>query len=159
MTGLFIYKRMDYKPFLIQKLKTNSPVRDSREWDIWVKSIPFLIYPKLKEPAKRSWVDESGDDEYVPDTPRFEAYTMDVAFAFIGERGTANVKIRSFLSYLSQDGEFSIYDTYTAIGRTHVRYSSFSDDAFRRREGQNDLVEFKVTLKVNDPITEIRLSK
>lgn len=150
---------MDYKPFLIQKLKANSPVRDSKEWGIWVKSIPFLIYPKLKEPAKRSWPDQNGDDEYLPDSPLFEAYTMNVDFVFIGQTGTANIQIKSFLDYLSRNGEFSIYDTYSAIGRTRVRYSSYSDKAFRRREGENDVVQFTVTLKVNDPITEIRLTK
>lgn len=150
---------MEYKPFLIQKLKNNSPVRDSKEWGIWIKSIPFLLYPKMKEPAKRSWPDQNGDDEYLPESPVFEAYTMNVDFVFIGERGTANSQIRSFMNYLSRDGEFSIYDTYSALGRTRVRYSSYSDKAFRRREEENDVVQFTVTLKVNDPITEIRLSK
>lgn len=150
---------MEYKPFLIQKLKNNSPVRDSREWGIWIKSIPFQLYPKLKDPAKRSWPELNGDEEYLPESPVFDAYTMEVNFVFIGERGTANAQIRGFMNYLSRDGEFSIYDTYSAIGRTHVRYSSYSDKAFRRREGENDIVQFSVTLKVNDPITEIRLSK
>lgn len=150
---------MDYKPFLIQKLKINSPVRDSKEWGIWIESIPFLLYPKMKEPAKRSWPDQNGDDEYLPESPVFEAYLMNVDFVFIGERGTANNQIISFMNYLSRDGEFSIYDTYSTLGRTHVRYSSYSGKAFRRREGENDVVQFTVTLKVNDPITEIRLSK
>ena len=150
---------MEYKPFLIQKLKNNSPVRDSREWGIWIKSIPFQLYPKLKDPAKRSWPELNGDEEYLPESPVFDAYTMEVNFVFIGERGTANAQIRGFMNYLSRDGEFSIYDTYSAIGRTHARYSSYSDKAFRRREGENDIVQFSVTLKVNDPITEIRLSK
>lgn len=149
---------MDYKPFLIQKLKANSPVKDSKEWGIWVKSMPFLLYPKLKEPAQRSWPDENGDDEYLPDSPVFEAYTMNVDFVFIGATGTANSQIKSFLNYLSKEGEFSIYDTYSKIGRTHVRYSSYSDKAFRRRENENDIVQFTVTFKVNDPITDINLS-
>lgn len=150
---------MEYKPFLVQKLKSNFLVRDSREWGIWVKSIPFLLYPKLKEPAKRSWPEQNGDDEYLPDSPVFEAYSMNVDFVFIGENSTANNQIKSFLNYLSKDGEFSIYDTYTGIGRTHVRYSSYSDKAFRRREKEKDIVQFTVTLKVNDPITDVKLSK
>lgn len=148
---------MEYKPFLIQKLKEGSPVRNSKEWGIWIKSFPFKIYPKMKEPAKKSWKDENGDDEFVPDTPVFEAYTIEVEFVFIGESGSGGHQIRSFLEYLATNGEFSIYDTYTKIGRTRVRFDYFSDKAFRRRENENDVVQFSVSLKINDPITEITL--
>lgn len=150
---------MKYKPFLIQKLKEGSPVRDSREWGIWIQHFPFKIYPKMKEPAKKSWKDENGDDEHIPDIPVFEAYTADVEFVFIGEYESANNQITSFLDYLFYNGEFSIYDTYTKIGRTHVRYDAFSDKAYRRRENENDVVQFSVSLKINDPKTQITLSK
>lgn len=148
---------MEYKPFLIQKLKSGSLIKDSRDWGIWIKHVPFALYPKMKEPAKRTWPDENGDDEYVLDNPTFEAYTSNVEFVFIGAHGEGNQQIRSFLNYLSRDGEFSIYDTYSQIGRTKVRYSGYSEKSFRRREYEKDIIEFSVTMKFNDPVTDIVL--
>lgn len=148
---------MEYKPFLIQKLKSGSLVKDSRDWGIWIKHVPFQLYPKVKEIAKRSWPEENGDDEYLPDAPKFEAYTTSLDFVYLGAHGEGNQQIRSFLNYLSRDGEFSFYDTYSQIGRTRVRFESFSEKAFRRREKNKDVIEFSVSLKVNDPITDIVL--
>lgn len=148
-----------YKPFLVRKLKNNSLVRDSLEWGIKVKSVPFKVFPDMKDIPSYDWKDSNGDDEYLPDNPTYKSYEMECEFLFIGEHGTANDKIRSFISYLSTDGYFSIYDTYTKIGRTKVRYVSNSPDILYRRDNSDDKVIFKLTLKVTDPITEIILSK
>ncbi len=87
----------------------------------------------------------------------YKAYEIDCEFVFIGTHGTANTQIRNFIRYLAENGSFSIYDTYTKIGRQHVRYVSYSENVFYRRDGENDIVVFSVKLKVNDPITEIIL--
>lgn len=50
-----------------------------------------------------------------------------------------------------------IYDTYTKIGRTNVRYMSYSDNILYRRDSQDDIVVFSVKLKVNNPNTDITL--
>ena len=52
-----------------------------------------------------------------------------------------------------------VYDTYTKIGRQKVRYVSVDDDIFWRQEEGGDIVVFVVTFKVNDPVTDITLSK
>lgn len=148
-----------YKPLLFAKLTDNAPVRNSMEWNIWVKSVPFKIFPDLKDIPSRDWVDENGDDEYIPNTPKYKAYEMECELVYIGAYESANTQIKSFLSYLSTGGAFKFYDTYTKIGRTNVRYVSFSDDALYRREGSDDIVQFSVTLKVNDPITDIILTQ
>lgn len=148
-----------YKPLLFTKLTDNAPVRNSMEWNVWVKSVPFKIFPDLKDIPSRDWVDENGDDEYIPDTPKYKAYEIECEFVYIGAYESANTQIRSFLNYLSTGGAFKFYDTYTKIGRTNVRYVSFSEDALHRREGDTDKVIFSVTLKVNDPITDITLTQ
>ena len=148
-----------YKPFLIKKIKDNSIVRDSTEWGIMVKHIPFNIYPDMKDLSSYDWKDQNGIEEFIPDNPTYKAYDIECEFLFIGEHGTANDKIRSFISYLSTDGYFSIYDTYTKIGRTKVRYVSNSPDVLYRRDNSDDKVIFKLSLKVTDPISEIILSK
>lgn len=150
---------MAYKPFLIKKLKEGSIVRDSMEWGILVKSFPFKLRPEVKEPSKRDWKDQNGDDEFIPDKLVFKAYTMDVDFLFIGDFGAGNKKIGSFVDYLITGGEFSIYDTYTNVGRTHARYVSMKEEAFKRREHGRDFISFSVLFKVNDPVTQIMLTK
>ena len=76
-----------WQNFFLQKMGVDAndtpyPVRESvAEWGIWCKSIPFKLLDKVKEPAKRTWYDEHGDDEYIPSTGLFvEAYTMKVEF-------------------------------------------------------------------------------
>ena len=148
-----------YKPFLIQKLTDNAPVRDSKEWNIWIKSVPFKVFPDMKDIPSRDWVDESGIDEFLPNTPFYKAYEIDCQFVYIGAYESANTQIKSFLKYLAEGGFFKFYDTYTKIGRTNIRYVSNDEDIFYRREGNDDIVQFKVTLKVNNPITDITLTK
>ena len=77
---------------------------------------------------------------------------------------SANEKILTFLEYLTgRDGtgsEFSVYDARTRIGRQHVRYEKFSPDGeIVRDEHEGDVMVFKVSFKVNDPVTNIVLSK
>lgn len=150
-----------YKPFLIQKLTKNAPIRDSKEWGIWVKSIPFKVFPDMKDIPSRTYFDEHGDDEFVPSYPFYKAYEIDCDFVYIGVYGSANIQIKAFLKYLAEGGMFQFYDTYTKIGRKNIRYVKTSDDPeiFYRREGKDDVVQFEVTLKVNDPVTEITLTK
>ena len=132
---------------------------DSQSFGVKVKHIPFKIFPDLKDLHSVSFHDEDGDDEFIPEVPRFKAYEMECEFFYKGLHGTANSEIKRFLTYLAMDGAFSIYDTYTGIGRTNVRYVSYSEDVLYRRDGEDDAVVFKVTLKVNDPITDITLRK
>jgi hypothetical protein len=101
------------------------------------------------------------------------AYEMEVEFAYKDapkymngvnvNMNKANYYVKGFLDYLTgRDGkgaELMVYDTYTKIGRQHVRFVSVSDDVFYRREGEMDVVTFSVTFKVNDPVTDITLSK
>lgn len=149
---------MKYKPFLIQKLTTGASVRDSREWNIYVKSVPFKVFPDMKDVPANDWYDQNGDDEYIPSPPYYKAYEIDCEFVFVGENGTANAQIKSLLKYLSESVMFKFYDTHSKIGRTNVRYVSTDDDVLYRKDGRNDIVVFSVTLKVNDPLTDIVLS-
>lgn len=126
-------------------------------WGIYTKHVPFNPFPKLKEPPKNSWYDEDGDDEFLPATPRYEAYEMAINFIYKGAAGTANAKIRQFIDFL-QGAYMSIYDEHSLIGRQKVRYVSTEDDATLLRRSDIDVVEFTVNFKVNDPKTDITLT-
>lgn len=138
-------------------IKKDTVIKDTlADYGIYVKHVPFILFPKLKEPYSHSWYDEDGDDEYIPTTPRYESYNMTIDFVYKGAVNTANSNIKSFLEFLV-GGYLTIYDEYTGIGRQKIRYVEVGDDASLYRRG-NDVVEFNVTFKVNDPNTQVTLA-
>lgn len=160
--------------FLLQRMGLDNgspyPICESvSTWGVFCKSIPFKIMEKTKEPAKRSWNDEHGDDEYIPSGGlMLEAYTMKVEFgckllsgrdASTFEIAVSDVrqKVGTFLSYLRTAGMMKLYSTYTRIGRQNVRLESVSDDAKWKSEGGEEWLVFSVVLKVNDPVTDVTL--
>lgn len=154
------------KPYaiLFKKMKSDALVVDTLDnWGIVCKDFPFKLYGEAKELSNTDWMDEDGDDEYIPSELKIASYEMEVEFAYKGAMNSANTNIKAFLDYLTGRGgtgaELMVYDTYTKIGRQSVRYVSVDDDIFWRQEEGGDIVVFVVTFKVNDPITDIVLSK
>ena len=139
-------------------------------WGIFCKDIPFKIFDKVKEPAKRTWNDQHGDDEYIPSTGLYlESYSMKVEFA-CKKIGSGNKydsaavndvrqKVGVFLEYLRTSGMLKIYSSHTRIGRQNVRLESISEDGTWDIDDEgNEFLIFEVTLKVNDPMTDVVLS-
>lgn len=155
------------KPYAILFKKMNDDdalvVDTLDDWGIVCKDFPFKLYGEAKELPSNGWKDEDGDDEYIPKELKIAAYEVDVEFAYKGDMNTANTEIRGFLDYLTGRGgtgaELMVYDTYTKIGRQGVRFVSVDDDVFYRQEDSGDVVVFAVTFKVNDPVTDIILTK
>ncbi len=148
-----------YKPLLIAKTKNSSVVRDSNEWNCLVKSVPFILKPEIKDLPATDWKDQNGKDVYVPDTLTFKEYDIDIEFLFIGEHGTGNTQIKEFIEFLCTGGANILYDSYTKIGRQNVVYKKYDEDSLYRRDGENDIIIFKLNFTVYDPITEVELTK
>ena len=154
------------KPYaiLFKKMKDNASVVDTFDsWGIVCKDFPFKLYGEAKELPSQDWKDEDGTDEYIPSELKIASYEMDVEFVYKGEINAANRKIREFLDYLTgksdAGAELAVYDTFTKIGRQRVRFVSVDDDIFYRQSEYGDVVVFSVTFKVNDPVTDITLSR
>ena len=162
---LFFYKIMAYKGIYFQKQKEGATVKESvADFGIWCKDFTFKIYGDAKDLASTDWKDKHGDDEFVPDEIMLKAYDIEVSFCYKGNAGSANVKIDTFLKYLTGlDGSGSVmkaYDSYTGIGRQNIRFKSVSTDGELVRDDRNgDIIVFKVIFKVNDPVTNVVLSK
>ena len=132
-------------------------------WGVWCKDIPFKIYGKAKDPAKRTWYDEHGDDEYVSSSGLFlEAYNIKVEFGCKKvDNSQASVddvraKVGAFLKYLRESGMMKMYSSHTRIGRQNVRLESVDDNAkWSVDDGGFEFLIFEVTFKVNDPVTDI----
>jgi len=114
---------------------------------ITTKSIPDRQL-EVKEMFKRDWVDQQGDEEYVPAIPVFKAYEQDLEFVYKGVLRTASEAIRTFLTYL-QGAEFSLYDEYSQRG-IRCRYVSYDNKAHYRLG--EEAVVFTVKVKINNPL-------
>lgn len=138
-------------------------------WGIFCREIPFKLFGSVKEPAKRSYYDEHGDDEYIPATGlKYDAYSMKVGLGckkIAAENkydsaavNDVRVRVGAFLEYLRSAGMMKIYSSHTRIGRQNVRLESVSDDAKWDVDDEGDeFLIFEVTLKVNDPNTDVNL--
>ena len=80
--------------------------------------------------------------------------------AFDSAEGTAEGIIRKniddFFSKI-KDGEFLIYDSYNGVGRQNVRYAGYAEEEFTRKDDWARAI-FKISFKVNDPITRMIMS-
>lgn len=170
-----ITKMANWQNFYLQRMGTDAygQAFDWHEsvgdWGVWCKSIPFKAVEKVKEPAKRSWNDEHGDDEYISASGMWvDSYDITVEFGCkimdqpIGDEETRTVNdiratVKSFLADLRQFGMMKMYSKHTGIGRQYVRLSSVSDNAHFEREydGGSEFIVFSVTFKVNDPVTDV----
>lgn len=170
---------MPYKPFLIRKQADGAKTYNSAvRWGIYCSSFPFQTVGEAKDLPSRSWYDEHGDDEYIPDTLYIKSYELEVEFAVKGTPAEAKSKIDDFFAYLTgrdmdrTDGKantygsrLQIYDTYTLIGRQNCRYMSYDNKAYETQKvfdtslKEEACITFSVKFKVNDPNTDIILKE
>ena len=154
----------NWQNFFLQRMgmdKDNHPYpvcESVSKWNVWCSEIPFKLFEKMKEPAKRTWFDQHGDDEYIPEGGLFaEAYDMTIKFGCRKEGTDDDVRenVASFLVYLRKSGMMKMYSSYTETGRQNVRLQSVSDNAKWKNENGEKWLIFEIVLKVNDPLTDI----
>ena len=155
---------MQHYNVFIQKEQTGAAVKETvADFNVWCASIPFDIGMEVKEPVVKGWKDEDGEDSYLGDSLKFAAYDMTVKWCCKGDKFSANAVIRKFLEYLSgrdRSGiKMKMYCDWTNVGRRHIRLKKVSDDADLHRDDEGDVVTFSTVLRVEDPVTEITLSK
>lgn len=147
----------DYFRIYMQKEGDGAKVMDTiTDFGMYVSESPFKPCDSVKEPVKREWHDEHGDDEYIgKDGLYMAAYENKVKFLFKGEAYGANEKCRSFVNYLRTTGMMKMYCDFNKIGRQHVRLKSIDPVLYRDPENE-DLLVMSVTFKFNDPVTDIK---
>lgn len=153
---------MEYYKVYIQK-EGGALKETIADFGIYCQQIPFHIGRKIKDLPVRSWYDENGDDEYVPSSLMTQAYDMTISFICKGSKFSTNTVVSNFISYITgADGTgtvFSIYDTYTKVGRQKCRVMEVADKAQIYRvddsemAGEGDILQFSIQVKVNDPVT------
>lgn len=127
------------------------------QWQIMPTEHEFRIATEIKEVASNDWLDEDGDDEFVPDKPCFKAFEDEIEFVYKGEDPVG--MIGDFIYYLSHGGVFAMYDEHSGIGYQECRFVKYDPEADYIREGKEAVVRFKVTFKINTPQTRVVLTK
>ncbi len=57
--SIYTQTMQNYKPCLFLTDSDKGKSRDSQEWNIYVKSIPFKVFSDRKDIASRDWPEES----------------------------------------------------------------------------------------------------
>lgn len=144
---------------LFQKDIDGAKVKDLLvEWKMVCTEFPFELYPETKNLPKRDWVDEDGEETFIPNVLPLQAYDLEVEICYKGGVSTAYDKINSFLDYLiGEDGNgatLKVYNPHTGIGRQKLYFLGTNNYDFHSTES-GDLVTFKVKFRVTDPKTKI----
>lgn len=146
-----------YFRIYLQEESDGAEVKDTiADFGMYVSESPFKPCDSVKEPTKRDWYDEDGDDEYVPtEGLRMQSYENKVKFLFKGDAFDATEKTKDFVEYLRTSGLMKMYCEFNQIGRRHVRLKSI-DPTLYRDTTDGDILTLAVTFKFNDPLTDIK---
>ena len=128
--------------------------------------MPKSIALKPKNIYSHSWLDQNGDDEYLPETLYYEPVTIAMKFGAKVDNpssvGTLRGTVRSFLDAIIGK-EFSFYAPLHGIGRQNCRVESLGDSASYHNlpiaggTSYEEQLVFTVNVKINDPYTQITL--
>lgn len=146
----------NYFRIYMQMEKDGSEVKDTiPSFGMYCMTNPFMTCSEVKEPTKRSWHDEDGDDEYVnPDSGlRMSSYEKEIRFGFKGTSDGARENLKAFLSYL-RGGLMKVYCEYNKTGRQHVRLKKVAPNLVQSADDESVLT-VTLTFKYNDPVTDI----
>ena len=101
----------------MQKEGDGNEVKDSiADFGMYVSESPFKPCDSVKEPPKREWHDEHGDDEYIgKDGLYMAAYENKVKFMFHGEAFGANEKCKAFIDYIRKSGMMKMYCDFNPL--------------------------------------------
>lgn len=160
----------NYKKFLIQQQTYNgtsytnvgSVVDSYTAYKVVCQECPFKVLPETKEPAKRDWNDEDGEDTYIPsDGLKAKAYDMEVKFLYVGKEADMASDLKAFITFINGRNTggsslLAIYDEYTQTGRRGVYVQNVDNDLFYYNDTDTDAIaQFKVKFRVTDPVTNI----
>lgn len=172
---------MDNRYTLLIQKGSGSVVNTFSEFGIVCCKVPFKAGGKTKEPAKREWSDEHGDDAFLPSKLMFQAYEAEFEMAYSGKELATNPfnlslaasHITAFKKWLTGNdtvsgsgSELKIYSPHATIGRQKCYLMEISDEdpcVVTAHENGNvyneNVVTFKVKFRVTDPMTDITLSE
>ena len=145
-----------YKPFYIQRDNQLKADDTKSAWGMIAKSNPYPALPNPKDPYKNNWLDRDGEDEYTREM-FYEPMTIEVEFYAKAVGSSAAETLRGWMDDFFEhirNGEFKIYDSYTALGFGGVRYAGYKEGSYKARNGWASAM-FTVSFKINAPATHL----
>lgn len=148
-----------YKPLYIkvgqsgvfsEDMQYSDPIDTRDAFGLWVKSVPFILQPPMKNIVTQEWKDMDGDDTYIPNNPTIKSYEMVIELIYLWNDGMANVRINQFLDTI-RGKWLKIYDSYTQTCRKGVYMTEIDNSPTFLRRKDRDYVYFKVKFKCNFP--------
>ena len=128
--------------------------------------MPANIPLKPKNIYAHSWLDENGDDEYLPSTIYYEPVIVAMKFGArvdnASSAGTLRATVKSFLDTIIGK-TFSFYAPNQGIGRQDCRVESVGEEALYHNlpiaggSTYEEQLTFTVNVKINDPYTPVTL--
>lgn len=157
---------MDFHELYFQKYTDGASIIKASGLNFYLLGIDNKQIPDMKSPYSIEWKDEDGTEEYLPSTPLFEAYDIDLKLAYKGPISFFKLQFRLFIKQLITGGAFKFYTPYCEIGKCNCRFSKYKEEStiydFNVISGGKTikycLLEFTLTIRVNDPIKRCSLS-
>lgn len=149
-------------------------IGNNSAWDIETRysnkivllDMPNNIALKPKNIYSHSWLDENGDDEYLPQTIYYEPVIVAMKFGArvdnSSSTGTLRATVKQFLDAIIGK-TFSFYAPNQGIGRGECRVESLGEDAQYHNlpiaggSSYEEELVFTVNVKINDPYTPVTL--
>lgn len=149
-------------------------IGNNSAWDIETRysnkivllDMPNNIALKPKNIYSHSWLDENGDDEYLPQTIYYEPVIVAMKFGAKTDNptstGTLRATVKSFLDDIIGK-TFSFYAPVQGISRQECRVESLGEDASYHNlpiaggSSYEEELVFTVNVKINDPYTPVTL--
>lgn len=160
--AIYLPPLKSYAPFYIQRGTDTNAVNIRTAYGVTIMVHEYPSKRRVKEVYKNDWKDRDGDDEW-NESLNYEAFTLKTKCVIFTESSNSSTSrqelknaVRSFQNAI-RSGEFKIYDDWTKFGFRKVRLDEFpeiGDGDFDEMDGHCRLI-FDITLKVNDPTTEM----
>lgn len=124
----------------------------------------YAALNRVKELSKNTWLDEDGDDMYIPSQMKIQAGTLKVPIGYTGARGTGKVKLKDLVKWLLGRGGNALTSEGIWL------YSPFVDEGFAKVTllevgepeygylGQYEILETTLTFTIPDPFDNVVFS-
>lgn len=149
-------------------------------WGIVCSAAPYRPAGDPKDVATRDWLDEHGEEVYIPADVKLKKFDFEVSFLCNGTEEEVKYNVSQFRNFLlgeesrykrkspsgpdvevvipSTGARLAIYDNYNSVGWKDVRFKAFSSDGLVMDNSDTEIVlEFKVTFEVFDPSTTVEV--
>lgn len=167
----------DYKKFFIKQqtydgsnyTDVDGSVKDIYdEFGIVCQDFPFKYFPEKKDPAKREWPDEDGEDVFIPSGGlKTSAFDIEVKFLYAGavygtdvasNSTTMYAKIVNFIDFITCKDVggrvmLAMSDEYTGLAFQGVYVKEVGNELYEYNDvNLNGYAVFKVKFRVTDPV-------